>query len=82
MTASLKTIDQTGVQALIRERLEHPELYADKPLFIWQAEWYDGIQQKLIVDASLDFNRGKAREQWSYFHLTSVVDENACLGTP
>ena len=82
MTASLKTIDQTGVQALIRERLEHPERYADTPLFIWQAEWHDGIQQKLIVDASLDFNRGKAREQWSYFHLTSVVYDNACLGTP
>ena len=76
------TIDQAGVQALIRERLEHPELYADKPLFIWQAAWHDGVQQKLIVDASLDFNRGKAREQWSYFHLTTVVDDNACLGTP
>lgn len=77
-----KTIDSAGVQASVRERLEHPEQYADKPLFIWQAAWHDGVQQKLIVDASLDFNRGKAREEWSYFHLTSVVDENTRLVGP
>lgn len=77
-----KTIDQSGMRALIWERLEHPGLYADKPLFIWQAALDDGIQQQLAIDASLDFNKGKTRDDWSYLRLIAARDENACLKGP
>lgn len=79
MPDAIETIDRAGVQALVRERFEHPEQYAGKPLFIWQAAWHDGIQQKLIVDTSLDFNKGSAREDWSFFRLITVRDESASL---
>lgn len=78
----LKTVDQTGMRALIWERLSHPELYADKPLFIWQGVWPDGIQQEVLLHACRDFNRGKNREDWSVFRLTTVSDDDSHLNTP
>lgn len=82
MANTVESIDQTDIRAIVLERLEHPEQYAGKQLFIWQAAWHDGIQQKLIVDTSLDFNKVKAREDWSFFRLITVSDENVSLKGP
>ena len=82
MKTELRTIDQTGMRALIMERLERPELYADKPLFVWQGVWSDGVQQEVLLHACRDFNRGKDREDWSVFRMTTVGDGENHLNRP
>ena len=72
MSTPLKTIDQTGIRALLKARLEKPELYADKPLFIWQAEWHDGIQQGLGIDVMRQINKGKSKEEWRCFKIRTL----------
>ena len=79
MSDSVKTIDQAGIRALIRERHKNPSLYADKPVFIWRAEWLDGVQQRLLVHECMDFNRGKDREDWKVFRLVTVRKEDTPL---
>lgn len=60
----IKTINQDGVSALLKERLEHPDLYIDKPLVIWNCDFFDGIMSDLALTAVRKFNRGKPKEQW------------------
>lgn len=76
MAETVEAVDQTGMRALIRERLEHPELYADKPLFIWQASFGDGIQQELFIRSCIEFNRCKAPDERKYFRLITLRDES------
>lgn len=61
-----------GMRALIWDRLEHPDLYADKPLFIWQASFGDGIQQELFIKTCIEFNRGKLQDERKYFRLITL----------
>ena len=82
MTAQMKAIDQTGVLALFKARAEYPGHYADKPLFIWQAEVLDGIQQRLVMEACRDFNIGKSDDEKKHFRNITVRDENAKLKHP
>ncbi|MBD5133980.1 MAG: hypothetical protein HDT38_05870 [Clostridiales bacterium] len=82
MASTVETVDQTGMRALIWERLERPGLYADKPLFVWQGVWSDGIQQEVLLHACRDFNRGKDREDWSVFRMTTVCDGDSHLNKP
>lgn len=72
MATPVRTIDQSGVRALLKSRLEHPEPYADKPLFIWQSAWHDGIQQGLVSKTCLDLNKGKDCDEWRYCRLITV----------
>lgn len=72
----MKPVDQTGLRALIWKRLEHPELYADKPLFIWQASFGDGIQQELFIKTCIEFNRGNAQDERKYFRLITLRGES------
>ena len=64
MMAGINTINQDGVSALLKERLEHPGLYVGKPLVIWRSNYLDGIMSSLVTKALKEFNRGKPREQW------------------
>lgn len=82
MANAVETVDQTGMRALIMERLERPELYTDKPLFVWQGVWSDGIQQEILLHACRDFNRGKTQEDWSVFRVTTVSDGDSHLNKP
>ncbi len=60
MSDSVRTIDAAGLKALLKERFEHPELYRDKHVFIWQAYWHDGIQSELVMDVMRqDFSKPK-----------------------
>lgn len=82
MSYKPNTIDQAGIRSLIRERLENPEAYADRPVFIWQAEWLDGTLYLMLHKEHLDFNRGKDREDWKHFKLVAVRDETIPLNVP
>lgn len=72
METGLNTIDQSGIRALLKARLEQPELYADKPLFIWQSAWHDGIQQGLGIDLMRQINKGKSKEEWRCFRIRAL----------
>lgn len=85
MSTAIETIDQTGVQALIRERLDKPELYADTPLVIWQAALDDGVMDDLLYKLFYDYNRGKTREEKRTFWYptteeNSFPDKKQCFG--
>lgn len=62
MISNLKTIDQQGIKSLLRERLEHPELYTNKPLIIWRSDLYDNIQKRILDQAVEDCNKGRDAE--------------------
>lgn len=64
MLSNVPTINQDGVSALLKERLEHPDLYIDKPLIIWNSEFLDGIMSSLVLKVLKEFNHGKPKEQW------------------
>lgn len=73
MTKEIKTINQEGVSALLKERLERPDLYAGKPLLLWGAYWDDGFQPLLVRKCILAFNEGKEKgnRKWFYFNPNS-----------
>ena len=78
----MKSIDQTGVLALLKARAECPGQCADKPLFIWQSEVLDGIQLGLVMEACRDLNRGKSDDEKKHFRGITVRDENTKLKHP
>ena len=64
MQTNIKTINQAGVSALLKERLEHPDLYVGSPLVIWNSDFLDGVMSGLVRKAIKELNQGKPREQW------------------
>ena len=70
MTAGLNLLDQSGIKALIKERLENPGRYADRPLIIWRADLRDGIQERVLQDVFNDYNRYRATHVW--YKMASV----------
>lgn len=54
MITDLPTINQQGIKSLLRERIEHPNLHADKPLIIWRSDIRDGIQERLLSEVFLE----------------------------
>lgn len=69
MISNLKTIDQQGIKSLLRERLEHPELYTNKPLIVWRSEINDGIQTRILHHAVEDYNNGRDAESVKWYHM-------------
>ena len=60
----IRNINQVGVSALLKERLEHPDLYIGKPLIIWNSDFLDGIMDVLVSKAIRELNQDKPKEQW------------------
>ena len=69
MLSNVPTINQAGVSALLKERLEHPDQYIDRPLVIWNSDFFDGIMRDLALTAVRKFNHGKPKEQWKGWWL-------------
>ena len=76
MLAELKTISQSGIRSLLKERLEHPEKYVDKPLIIWRSDFRDGIQDRLLRNVLHDYNEGKRKDEQKWFISSLLGDEN------
>lgn len=72
MITNLKNIDQQGVKSLLRERLEHPGLYADKPLIIWRANLRDGIMSGIIREVFREYNDSKPTDKQRWYVQTSL----------
>lgn len=67
MLEKLNTISQSGIKKLLKERLEHPEKYVDKPLIIWRSYFYDGILDSIAWQTRTEYNKGKPEGEWKWF---------------
>lgn len=63
LTSDTKSIAQSDIKNLLKERLEHPEKYAEKPLVVWRSYFYDGILDSMVYEVRKDFNKGKSKEE-------------------
>lgn len=71
----LTEIDQTGIKALLRERLEQPELFRGRPLIIWRAEFHDGIQERIVHELLIEYNRERpGAYKKGFIELTELTD--------
>ena len=62
-----KSIDQSGIAALVVKRMNNPALYAERPLVIWRSDFHDGIQFSLLHETLREYNRGKEKDAMKYY---------------
>lgn len=74
MINNLKTIDQSGIKALLRERFENPEKYANTPLIIWRSDIGDGIQQRILQEVRDAYNETLPQKEQKSFTITIDSD--------
>lgn len=67
MPKNLKTISQSRIKELLKQRLENPEKFVDKPLVIWRSYFYDGIIDHIAWETRSEYNKGKPKEEWKWF---------------
>lgn len=75
MINNLKTIDQTGIKALIKKRIEHPEKYIDKPLIIWRSLYNDGIMDRMLEEAFDEYNANMSKESRKWYRVSILPDD-------
>lgn len=76
MLEELKTISQSGIRKLLKERLENPEKYVGTPLLIWRSDFRDGIQDRLLRNILHEYNEGKEKDEQKWFLSSLLGDEN------
>lgn len=64
MSEIINTISQTGIKELLRERLEQPLAYADRPLLIWRSYFFDGVQEQLVREVIKEHNESLPKAEW------------------
>ncbi len=79
MINTLKTIDQAGIKALIKERLENPEKYVNKSLIIWRSNIGDGIQGRILREVRDDYNKLLPKNEQKSFTVTYDTDLQRAL---
>lgn len=67
MLEKLKTISQSDVKKLLKERLDYPEKYVDKPLIIWRSYFYDGILDFIARHTRSEYNKEKSKGETKWF---------------
>lgn len=76
MIQNLKPIDQTGIKALIKERIENPQKYVNTPLIIWRAPYTDGIQERILDDAFDEYNSNMSKEDRKFYRVSILPDDS------
>lgn len=61
---NISEISRTRVKELLRKRLQKPDEYIGKPLIIWRAYYFDGIQEQLVKEVLRERNSGLPKEEW------------------
>ncbi len=74
MIQNLKPIDQTGIKALIKERIENPQKYVNTPLIIWRAPYNDGIQERILEEAFDEYNLNMSKEDRKWYRVSFIGD--------
>lgn len=72
----LKSIDQTGIAALVAERMNNPVLYVEKPLVIWRSHFRDGVQEGVLREVVKAYNKNKSDKEKRLFWVLDVDGEN------
>lgn len=80
MTTGLKTIDQSGIRALIEERLYNPAVFVGKPVVIWRSYVYDGVNDELARDVFSEYRKCHSREEWKGFWPNPTMQKKEMLG--
>lgn len=76
MIQNLKHIDQTGIKALIKERIENPQKYVNTPLVIWRADYRDGIQQRILEEVFDEYNENMSKEDRKWYNTSMLPGES------
>ena len=74
MPTNLNTINQADIAALLKERLEQPDLYVDRPLIIWRSDFGDGIQTSLLRYVLKEYNETKPLEDRKWYRQPIAGD--------
>lgn len=75
MLKNIKSIDQTGIKALIKERLENPEKYVNTPLLIWRADYRDGIQGRILEEAFDEYNVNMSKDDRKWYQTSLLASD-------
>lgn len=75
MKEHMKTIDQSGIKALIQERIENPEKYVNTPLIIWRAPYNDGIQDRILEEVFDEYNANMSKDDRKWYRVSMIGDE-------
>lgn len=75
MIQNLKPIDQTGIKALLKERIENPEKFVNKPLIIWRAVYIDGIICRILEEAFDEYNANMPKESRKWYRVSILPDD-------
>lgn len=79
MINNLKPIDQSGIKALIKERIKHPEKYINTPLIVWRSNIADGIQLRILREVCDDYNKSLPQNEHKSFTVTYDTDLKRAL---
>ena len=80
LTAGLKTIDQSGIRQLLRERLYNPAMFVGKPVIIWRSYLFDGVNDTLAQDLFREYRKCRSREEWKVFKANTTIYNKDKLG--
>lgn len=80
LTSELKTIDQSGIRALLEERLYNPAMFIGKPLIIWRSYAYDGVNNGLALDIFHEYRKCRCREEWKGFVVNTTIARKDMMG--
>ena len=72
MIQNIKTIDQTGIKALLKERVEHPEKYINTPLIIWRADLRDDVHEEILRDVFNEFNADRTGRDRRWYKIATI----------
>lgn len=80
MTIGIKTIDQSGIRQLLRERLYNPAMVVGKPVIIWRSYLFDGVNDTLAQDLFREYRDCHSREEWKGFWPNPTMQKKEMLG--
>lgn len=75
MIQNLKPIDQTGIKALLKERIENSEKFVNKPLIIWRSLYNDGIMDRMLEEAFDEYNANMPKESRKWYRVSILPDD-------
>ena len=80
MTTEIKTIDQSGIRQLLRERLYNPAMFVGKPVIIWRSYLFDCVNDTLAQDLFREYRDCHSREEWKGFWPNPTMQKKEMLG--
>jgi hypothetical protein len=77
---NVKPINQNQLKILIKDRLDRPELYENRPLIIWRSDFRDGIIQRVVNEAFSQFNISKPDDERKWYSDLMLAEDTPPSG--